>query len=152
MQDANDGLILPPQMYWYLWSLSWLSFVSGLVATYRGYYDLSLVPFGVWLTSINYWRRPDFSWRRYVDMGYVGLSLSYQLYRAIGAQYMVEYYAITLAAVACFPLAVFLHWRLRRGWPSTICHGMIHILGNVANVTLYAGHVRSIADASSFAS
>ena len=72
--DANglfSGCVLPKAQYMYLWRLSWLSFFSGLVAMSTRHFDLCFVPFGVWFTSILYWWRPDYSWRRYFDMVYV---------------------------------------------------------------------------------
>lgn len=90
-----DGLVLPREQYMYIWWLAWLSFVSGIVAVARGYTDLCFVPFGVWLTSILYWYKPDYSWRRYVDMAWVQCALWYQVYRAVGAENMVEYYVIS---------------------------------------------------------
>jgi len=135
-----DGLILPRQQYMYLWALAWMSFASAVVAVARGYWDLAIVPAGVWLTSILYWHKPDYSWRRYVDMGWVQLALWYQVYRAVGAENMVPFYVIMAFAVASFPVGVYFHGR-REVWLCTLCHGVVHILGNVGNMTLYAGTV-----------
>lgn len=140
--DANglfEGLVLPKAQYMYLWFLSWLSLISGIVAIARGHYDLCFVPIGVWFTSILYWWHPDFSWRRYLDMAYVQLSLWYQVYRAVGAENMIAYYTLTIVAVMFFPLGLWIYKRSR--WGSTLCHGMVHILGNVGNLVLYAGFV-----------
>lgn len=62
----------------FLWYTSWLSCISGLFAVYRGHYYLAPAPFGVWLTSINYWYHPDYSWRRYIDMIYVHIAIIYK--------------------------------------------------------------------------
>ena len=42
------------------------------------------------MLSINYWIKPDYSWRR---------SLAYQVYRATRSQYMYQYYSLTLFAL-----------------------------------------------------
>jgi hypothetical protein len=89
-----SGMILPRKNYQLLWALSWLSLVSAIVAVVRGMYDLAVVPFGVWLTSLLYWYKPDYSWRRYADMIWVQVALWYQVARAYGAENMVAYYAI----------------------------------------------------------
>jgi len=65
--------------------------ISCIYAIYKNHYDLALVPGGVFLTSINYWRCPDYSWRRYLDMIYVKLALIYQIYRAYNAEYCKLY-------------------------------------------------------------
>ncbi len=56
-----DGLILPRQQANVFLVLASLSFFSGVYACIRGYYDLSLVPFGVGTTSVLYWIFP-LSW------------------------------------------------------------------------------------------
>ena len=144
-EGQSAGSILPKEQYIFLWRISWLSMFSGIYALYQGYYDLAPVPLGVWLTSINYWRKPDYSWRRYVDMFYVYIALTYQVVRAYKAQNATLYYAILAIGVLFYPIGVFFH---KRGdsWLSTLCHGQVHVFGNISNVILYAGHVRSIAE------
>jgi hypothetical protein len=140
--DSNGlfhGLVLPRAQYMFLWFLSWLSFLSGFVAIAYGHFDLCLVPFGVWFTSILYWFHPDYSWRRYFDMAYVHFALGYQLFRAVGAEHMFAYYTLSFGAVSFFIFGLLLYkYSL---WGSTLCHGMVHILGNLANIVLYLGFV-----------
>jgi hypothetical protein len=142
LPKKDDELILPPEHYWFLWKLSWLSLFSCAFAIYRGHYDLACVPGGVWLTSINYWRRPDYSWRRYLDISYVHLSLLYQTTRAYNAQYALQYYIILSFALACFPMSVYFH--KKNQWLSTILHGMLHVFANISNFVLYAGFIEEI--------
>jgi len=79
--------ILEPDQYKNIYNVSFLALGSCAYAAYKGHYILSICPGGVFLTSINYWYYPDYSWRRYLDMTYVSLALFYQLYKAYGAQY-----------------------------------------------------------------
>ena len=132
------GCVLPPAPSAYLWRLAWLSLVSAIVALSRGHYDLVFVPLGVFLTSVLYWWKPDYSWRRYLDIGYVQFALWYQAYRAVSAQYALAYYVLTLSGIAFFPLGSCLS---ASPWCSALSHGMIHILGNAANIYLYSGTV-----------
>jgi hypothetical protein len=90
-----NGLVLPRAQYQCLCSLAWLSFISGLVALAREYHELAVVPIGVWLTSTIYWYKPDYSWRRYLDIVWVQCALWYQVYRAFGAENMVPCYICT---------------------------------------------------------
>jgi len=138
-----NGLVIPKKQANYLFALSWVSLASGLYAIYRGYYDLSAVPLGVWLTSINYWRHPDYSWRRYFDMAYVHLAMIFQIWRAVGAENMKEYYILLAVACLFFPIGVYFHQNNNQ-WGSTICHGQVHVFGNISNFVLYSGYVRSI--------
>jgi len=134
-----NGAILPKTHSRYLWRISWISLLSAFYAIYRKYYDLAVVPFGVFLTSINYWRHPDYSWRRYIDIGYVHVALFYQIYRAYGSENMLAYYAILVFGVLFFPVGVY--FTDISPWISTLLHGMVHIIGNISNMVLYRGHV-----------
>jgi hypothetical protein len=101
---------------------------------------MALAPGGVFLTSINYWRKPDYSWRRYVDMGYVGFAISYQLLRALKAEMGLYYYLFTFSALLCYPAGVHFYNK-KMYWASVYAHCMLHVLANVANIYLYSGQI-----------
>ena len=58
----DDHLALPLIMSKWLFRVSWLSASTCLLAVSMGLFDLALVPAAVLITSINYWRWPDYSW------------------------------------------------------------------------------------------
>lgn len=129
--------ILMPEQYWLLWHTSWFALVSAIFAALVGKYDLVIVPLGVFLTSINYWWLPDYSWRRYLDMGVVIMTFVYQAWRAYGMTNAVVYYGLAGIAVGCFPIAV-VFYQQNMWWASTVAHAGIHVFGNMANMILYA--------------
>jgi hypothetical protein len=132
--------ILFPEQYKIIYYISFLSIGSSMYAIYNGYYYLSFCPGGVFLTSINYWIYPDFSWRRYLDMTYVKLALIYQLYKAYGSQYMIHYYLLMFVAVSMYPLGIY-YYQKKLFWHSTYVHCILHIISNIANVILYSGRI-----------
>jgi hypothetical protein len=132
--------ILRPEQYKIIYNISFLSLGSSMYALYTGYYDLSICPGGVFLTSINYWTYPDYSWRRYLDMTYVGLALTYQTYKAYNSQYMLHYYSLTLVAMAMYPLGVY-YYKKKLFWHSTYAHCVLHLISNIANIVLYSGRI-----------
>jgi hypothetical protein len=131
--------IIPKSHANYLFYLSWLSLGSSFYAMYKSYFGLAFVPGGVFITSINYWRNPDYSWRRYVDIVYVHLSMMYQVYRAYNSQYARWYYLTLCIGCSFYPLAVYYH--KKNQWLSTFLHGCIHIFGNISNFILYSGYI-----------
>jgi hypothetical protein len=140
-----SGLVLPKSQCTFLWRLSWLSLFTGIYALYRQHYDLAPVPLGVWLTSINYWRHADYSWRRYFDIIYVHLALVYQIIRAYKAHHATAYYILLAIGMSFYVIGVLFH---KRGdtWLSTLCHGQVHILGNMSIFLLYSAYIRSISE------
>lgn len=146
--DTNglyNGLILPKAQYRYLWGISWLSLLSAIYAFSRGYNDLAFVPLSVWLTSIIYWWKPDYSIRRYFDIYIVNTSLFYQLMRSVDCENRVAYWITLFIGSSFFPLGCYLH--PINTWASTLCHSMVHIFGNISNVILYSGKVPPLQDA-----
>jgi hypothetical protein len=132
------GLAFPPAQSALIWRLSWLSLFSGLYALSRGHVDVSFVPLGVWVTSLLFWSKPDLSWRRTLDIVYVQLSLWYQIWRARGSQYAIEFYFFTSIGMLCF---LFSLTQKKSAWTSALLHGLVHILGNIGNVILYSGKI-----------
>jgi hypothetical protein len=137
-----DGLIIPADQSRFLWYVSWTSLPSGLYAMYRGYYDLAAVPLGVLLTSLNYWHYPNYSWRRNLDMSVVFFGMSWQIYRALDAEFAIMYYVVLSIALLCYALSC--RVITKSIWLSTIFHAFLHIFGNISNIILYSGSIKPI--------
>ena len=136
-----DKMIVPREHANFLVSLSFLSLVSGMYAINRRYYELAMVPLGVFTTSIIYWTNPTHCWRRVMDMVYVSGAMVYQVYRARNAQYRTPYYCLLLLAVTFYPFSWYFHNKKYSSWKSVLSHSMIHIVGNISNFVLYSGKV-----------
>jgi hypothetical protein len=128
-----------------IFRVSFISFLSSVYALYCGCYDLAAVPGGVFLTSLNYWRKPVYGWRRNLDMSYVALALTYQNYRAYrllssssSSQLpaLLTYYTLMGISIGCYHISVNLYEK-KYIWSSTYTHCMVHVLANTANVLLY---------------
>jgi hypothetical protein len=126
----------------FLWRTSWISFISAIYAFYQSHYMLALVPAGVFLTSINYWYHPDYSWRRYVDIMFVIFAIIYQTRYAFS--HNAEHLDISLVfmgAAAQFYLFGIYFYSMRRYWLSAYCHSGLHLFANIANIVLYSGKI-----------
>ena len=132
--------ILEPEQYHILWRASFFSLATSLYAIYKGHYNLAFCPAGVFCTSINYWRHPDYSWRRYVDMTYVHLALLYQLRAASRSEYGNNYYAIMALGACCYQVGV-VYFKKKDYWRSTYAHVGLHFIANVGNLVLYSGKI-----------
>jgi len=129
----------------FIYNVSFLSLGSAIYAMYNGYYGMAFFPAGVFLTSINYWRNPDYSWRRYLDIGYVIFALLCQLYKAYWAEYGYEYCMVTFIAISFYILGIY-YTKNSLHWHSTYSHCLLHIFANIANFILYSGKMSYIED------
>ena len=132
--------ILYPEQCRVIFNVSFLTLGSCVYAIYNGHYDFAVCSGVVFFTSINYWRKPTYCWRRKLDMICVKLALIYHLYRAYRAQYMIEYYTIMFFALNFYPLGIYYHEK-KLYWRATISHSGLHIFSNIGNYILYSGKV-----------
>ena len=137
-ENSNTEFIVPLEHGYYMCIISSLSLLSGVYALKKRIYNLAAVPIGVWLTSINYWHYPVYSWRRNLDMTYISGALVYQICKSYSSQNIGYYCFLTGFGVVFYPISWFLY-KKKYLWSSTIAHSMIHIFSNLANVILYAG-------------
>ena len=138
--------IIPPEHYNLIWRVSWICFFNSLYAAYNKYYDLSLALGSIFLTSINYWRKPDYSWRRYLDIIVVQLGFMYQLTKAYNSEYSLIYYSFTFSGITMFFVGVYYYNKNEEKylWRSTMCHISLHVLANIGNVILYSGRIENL--------
>jgi hypothetical protein len=142
MTKLNSVILYPEQSY-FIWKVSWVSLISCVYAIYQGYNDLAIVPGGVLITSLNFWRHPDYSWRRTLDMNYVRVALSYQLLRSYNSEYVTEHLLLMIFAVSCFPIS-WKYYNNGEWWISVYIHSLVHIIANIGNVILYSGKIEPI--------
>lgn len=134
----NHDLILYPDQCKFILRVSLLSAISCSYALSRQHYDLALVPGGVLLTSLNYWRLPTYGWRRNLDMIYVACSFMYQNIRAYYMVNAVIYYYVSEICILFYPASIYLY-KKKCYWASTYAHCMLHITANIACIILHAG-------------
>ena len=124
----------------FLCKIAFLSLFSAFYAIYKGYYELALIPFGVFLTSIIYWYKPTNCWRQTLDITYVKFALFYNIIRAYNSEYYIFYYITVFISLCFYPLGIYLYNK-QLYWESTYAHSMVHIIANISNIILYTGTV-----------
>ena len=134
-------MVLPKPQANFLLKTSCSACISTLYAIRRGYYGMAVVPGGVFITSVNYWRNPRYnSWERNVDMIFVCSAFTYQCIRAYRSQNARLYYMAMLATVLFYPMGKYFNVK-GKYWISAYLHGMLHILANLSCILLYSGKI-----------
>lgn len=142
---TEDGCILYPDQCTFLCKISILSLISSLYAVYKEKYDLALVVFCVFLTSLIYWNKPTNCWRKTLDIIYVKFALFYHMLRAYNSEYYTLYYITIFISLCFYPLGIYLYNK-KLYWESTYAHSMVHIIANISNIILYSGYVIPLTD------
>ena len=139
--NENDICIYEPIQYNYLWKSSCMFLVTTCYAVYQTKYEFIVFPTGIFLTSINYWRKPVYnSWQRSLDVFYVYFSVFYNIFRSLGAEYMYQFNSFVLLGLLFYILSKYNH-RKKRLYMSALLHSIAHLLGNVALLYLYSGEI-----------
>lgn len=136
MQETAQT-ILDRSQYILIYRVAWLSLLSTIYSFYMKQYNLSIVPTSVFITSRLYWYKPDYSWRRYVDMSVIKACVIYQLGLAYKSEYAAVYYPIALTGLVFYPIGIY-YYSKHETWASTYSHITMHIILNIANIVLYS--------------
>ena len=125
-----------------LYGTSHLFLLSFLYALYRGHYMISIGPGVVFITSINYWRKPDLSWRLHFDVYTVRIAIVYQTIMAYNAEYSRIYYLTYMLS----PLYALGQYYFNKGdhCKYAYIHMTSHILANIVCCILYYGYMNPI--------
>tara|TARA_Y100000816_G_scaffold120096_1_gene84375 strand:- start:3485 stop:3937 length:453 start_codon:yes stop_codon:yes gene_type:complete len=128
---------LKPEQYNILWRSSWLSFFSTLYAIKNKKYFLAIGPASIFLTSLNYWKKPkEDDWELYLDTITVRSVFLYQLYLSLYTKQRNQY-LIASAMVSSIYFMESYFYKESRFWIYTYCHMGIHIVGNIGSCILY---------------
>lgn len=139
--NENEICIYEPIQYNYLWKSSCMFLVTTCYTVYQAKYEFIVFPAGVFLTSINYWRKPVYnSWQRSLDVFYVYFSIFYNMFRSLGAKYMYQFNSFVLLGLLFYILSNY-NQRQKRLYMSALLHSIVHLLGNVALIYLYSGEI-----------
>lgn len=133
--DYDDNCILNNEQCYYLYKTSFFSLISVFASLFLKNIFVSLVPSSVFLSSIYYWKKPDYSIRRYIDMLCVKFSLGYYLY--IAYRYQVYSYIFYMLSLPITSYCIGKHYYNKDNWKSTYFHSGVHIFANIGNIYLY---------------
>ena len=122
---------------YFICGLSSCSLMSSIYGFQRNV-TVSYVSLSVFITSVNYWRKPTRGIRRNIDIMAVGFGLVTHLYSSTKTTQLRMYGTSMGICGGLYGLSWCLY---KKGylWASTISHGLIHVSANIANVLLYNG-------------
>lgn len=142
-----EKLALPPELSKWLWRSSWMHLISCAVALSIPVYDCALSPGIVFITSLNYWRHADYSWRRYFDIVLVQPCLWWQVIRNVDAQEPNRSIAFTTTAMMIATFGIAMKVYATNIKLSTFLHMVVHFLGNVSSIVIVTGNLPDYRDA-----
>lgn len=139
--EQQQICIYDPCQYNYLWCSSWMFLSSTCYIMYHQKYSLIIWPGGIFITSLNYWKKPRFnSWERTLDVSYVYSSIVYHLFISVGAENAYYFYLYFFIGITCYILSNY-NLGKQRLYISAFLHSMVHLFSNIAALYLYSGYI-----------
>jgi len=138
-------IILLPEQSSILLQTSFITLLSIGYSYYREYYDFTFTTTAVQITSIMYWSKPEYNWKRNLDMFLANCSVLYHCVRAYKAERYVLFYSFTMLGVLCY-LSSWKLYNQNKIWTSVYLHSGVHIMFNLAILSLYSGVLVPICD------
>ena len=130
--------------YILLYRTSWMFLLTTVYGIYNCHYKLSISPFIVALTSINFWRYPIYSYRRIIDLIAVKSMILYQTSMIYDAQYQIIYYTLLSIGIIIYIFGYYqYHYNCKKKL-SLYTPILVHILANAALIILYSGNITTI--------
>jgi hypothetical protein len=132
--------ILEYKYYIQIYRVSYLILIALLYSLYNGHYNLAICPASIFLTSVHYWKKPDYSYRRYLDIVVVNTAFTYHHYMVYNAQYANIYYTVFLIAKILYLCGRYCDTK-KLYLMGTYCHIGLHVLANIACIIVYSGRI-----------
>ena len=138
---VEEIYVYNPIQYNYLWHTSWSFFLTTCYTVYVKKYNFVIFPGTIFVTSLNYWRKPRYNtWERTLDVSCVHSSVIYNIFRSFGAEYAYTFYVYISIGLLCYILSNYNHDQ-KRLYLSSLFHSLVHVFGNVGVIYLYSGHI-----------
>ena len=138
--EFPDDCSLHPNQYRLL---TYTSCIPAFVSIYgfkRGYWDLASFSLGASITSVLYWTKPDYSWRRTLDVNFIRAAMLYHCLRGYNAEKGRIYFLINGFIIVLYVTESQFYLN-KKYWLFTYAHILLHILGKTQNFILYTGHI-----------
>jgi tetrahydromethanopterin S-methyltransferase subunit B len=101
-----------------------------IYALYKKQYDIAIITFIIFCTSIQYWNNPKDDWKRTLDRTCVALASIYILCKVYGTKHMFVYYGFFIGIIIAYLFAIYYRKR-EMYWYSVSCHSMVHLQANI---------------------
>jgi hypothetical protein len=123
----------------WLWRSSWLHCLAVLCMSLAGAYDLAVLSVMVLFTALNYWREPDYGYRRYVDICIVQLSLGWMFLRNFDTREPYRTFVFANGGGVAIFYAISTWFHRKNDNMCIAFHMLVHITGNLGIAVMSLG-------------
>ena len=135
----HGGLLLPPNQALFMWLVAWSNLFTGIFGLCRNHSSLAISPLLVFVTSLNYWRKPVYGLRRNLDMLSVVLGTLFATLRSFYSERKVLFWIFGFMGCSSYFVSWYFHRNYYKSYPwiSTITHALVHVFACLSNCLLF---------------
>jgi len=119
-----------------LFYLSWLGFLTGSIGIFNEKQILGVLVLVGAIFAMNYWKNPQYGWRRTIDMAWIQLLIYLHIYYVWNSQVRNTYFLLQLQGVGFYCISWYYH-KKNNLWVSTLCHAGVHLCANGSLIIFY---------------
>jgi len=133
----ETGLIFPKKEYNLVFKTCFFHINHIIFAFYYEMYFCGYIDIILFGTSLNYWRYPlNISIRRYIDITWVSISISYHLYLSLYLKTLLST-MIILNGIFMYPLSNYYLYIDKNYKYSAYLHSLLHVFCSIGACILY---------------
>lgn len=129
--------IVPQEQATKIFRFSFLTFVPIFASLYYEKYDIMMVPLTVFITSVSYWKKPIYGWRRNIDIMAVVAGSGYQLLYFPICSHTIYCFISMIMGTGCYVLSWVVHEK-NIDWSCNL-HCGTHVFANLTLLLLITG-------------
>jgi hypothetical protein len=137
------SLVIQEKYSRYIYATSYISMASSIYGFTRGHHGLATLQFFTFLTSVLYWCKPLYGWRRNLDISAVVITTISHAIKSYNAENGHLFYRFMLCGIISYANSWY-HQKCDRMWTATIFHSGVHLFACFSTVALYSGEIPSL--------
>ena len=140
----SEKFIIEKEFSCIIFKISFLLGINSLYGLYNylyhnmEYYDVIITNTLVFISSINYWRKPTYGFRRNFDISICLLNLIYNTY-TVYEHPVTIFHWISIGGSPLFYSVSWLFYKLKYKKASTFFHWLCHLTANLGSFVIFNG-------------
>jgi hypothetical protein len=133
---VEDNLIVSKRQAYIMYLYSHLWILNTLYGLYKLHYINIMAPFLVSCTSLLYWKKPKYDWRRNIDILACVMSSAYVTYIMYSSEYWILYLIIKKLGLLSYAIGHYYHNKNRLGM-GLFCHMLVHVSAHISCIIMF---------------
>jgi hypothetical protein len=135
LNPKQDELVVPEKCLKCVRITFWLFLLVAIYAVWKRVYDIGIVSFAIFVTSILFWSNPTYGFRRNMDITVVSLSMLYITIKVLRSKMSKNIIMVGLAVILLYSISSWM-FDQNQMMNSMITHCSLHVVASAGLILL----------------